>query len=159
MATNLTNVELQTAFIGLSVSGTLFSALSALFGKCSPCRSCELFSHLQWPSGVYIVLFVLAVWVTFKNRTTANNKLRIITVMLSVKFYDCVERRFIRSCQVHIRKRSLHLSLRDICPATIYFPTARFPVRPCVLCPCPFRWKVCCHSFPQVVLSSADIFA
>lgn len=32
MAANLTNVELQTAFIGLSIVGTLFSALSALFG-------------------------------------------------------------------------------------------------------------------------------
>lgn len=56
MAANLTDVELQTAFIGLSIVGSLFSALSALFGKC-PSIYCSLQqSHI----GLYLEVSTLS---------------------------------------------------------------------------------------------------
>ena len=65
----------------LSIMACVFSALSALFGT-----SCDTgpYQGLTVLIGVYIVLFVLAIWSTFRQQGKSQIQLRIVTIVLYV---------------------------------------------------------------------------
>lgn len=77
---DLSNAELRVAFEGLSIIGTVFASLSALFGAYRAID--HICGVLMSVLGVYVVLFVLALWSTYMNKSTALVRLRMITISL-----------------------------------------------------------------------------
>lgn len=77
---DLSNAELRVAFEGLSIIGTVFASLSALFGVYRAAD--HICGVLMGVVGVYVVLFVLALWSTYMNKSTALVRLRMITISL-----------------------------------------------------------------------------
>ncbi|GJE86381.1 hypothetical protein PsYK624_024610 [Phanerochaete sordida] len=64
-SSNTTLADVEAAFQLLSIEATLFATLSALFG-------------------VYFVLFILAIWATYRQSSKANARLRVTTIILFV---------------------------------------------------------------------------
>ena len=101
----------------LQTTAIALAALSGLFGERAYYSCCC--TTVLTPAnitGVYFVLFVLAVWSTYRQTTSAAKKLRLVTVLLYVQLLIllcCVLSVFLYSFLVlltHFITRSLEFS-------------------------------------------------
>ena len=70
----------------LEIAGIIQSVLCALFGMCFPVDfgheggSSMLVSFN--PQGVYFVLFIIALWASYRLRSISSRRLRLVTIIL-----------------------------------------------------------------------------
>lgn len=80
MSTPDVTAGFEFSFHLLSIAAVIFCSLSALFGELSD-TTARIRLIVACFAGVYLVLFFLAIWSTYKRQGVAQRRLRIVTIV------------------------------------------------------------------------------
>ena len=78
--TKMSDALQAESFQYLSIMAVIFSSLSLLSGR--SILENEIILSLTYQLGVYLVLFALAVWATYRQQGQAYKRLLVVTILL-----------------------------------------------------------------------------